>query len=142
MSALESAAARYCEAKELERRLVKAMRRCERRTYDPETRPQVPFCSRTMVMREGMHGPYEEELPEADWCEACRANLPARDDLRDVRRRFPGLMSAMRRAHRAAASAPATALHPHRDPTNAAASLDASSGGSRGGASDASGGVR
>lgn len=136
MSRLADAAARYCEAKELERSLVRGMRSCERRTYDPETQPQVPFCSRTMVTREDMHGPYEEELPEAEWCEACRANLPARDDLRAVRRRLPGLMSAMRRAFRADAS-PSARTGPH---DLASASLDASGAGRPGAALD--GGAR
>lgn len=119
-TALHRAAARYCAAKDRERVLVRSMRRCERVAYlighddigNPErTTPAEPandggvYCSRAMIVTTGWGGyPEDAPLPPDRWCAACRANIPAVEELRRVRRSLGGLAMVMRCAARKAAA--------------------------------------
>lgn len=98
MTPVEKAARRYCGARDHERAIVAGLHRCKRRNYAIVRGEEGAgeFCSRVMVANE-----YDvDSLPQAEWCDACIANLPAVDELRRVRRSFPGLMGALRRAAR------------------------------------------
>jgi hypothetical protein len=108
-----AAAQRYCEAKDRERAIVAALKKCEHRAYftgigesGPEySQPEKAnhgneFCSRVIfTVHDGYEG-REESLPVEQWCQSCRDNIPLVEELRVVRRQIPGRMSAMRRGYR------------------------------------------
>ena len=115
-SKLERAARRLCKNRDREKQILADLKRCERFSYfvgeDEKTgepvyteptnpNPDGNYCSRVVYHVHGRLGdPYQVELPPADWCESCRANLPLVEELRAVRARKGGLMSAMMRAYR------------------------------------------
>jgi len=100
MTRLHKAAARYCAAKDREREIVRSMKFCER--IDGDDSEQDTYCSRCVlhVPPSGPYDPQDRPMPVEDWCQSCRDNLPAVEELRRVRRSLGGLASAMRRAAR------------------------------------------
>ena len=100
------AAERLVGAKDLERVLVQGMKHCERHPYivgeddegcfvysEPAERNEGgEMCSRAMIddpMRCGPEEPYRR-LDAEEWCQSCRDNLPAVEELRRVRRSMGG----------------------------------------------------
>jgi len=113
---LLQATRRLCAAREERKALERGMLHCLRRPYfdgfgdeGPEyttpSEPQNPggvFCSRAMVADYDAFGGLDYiPLMEEDWCEHCRANIPAVRALRVVRARMGGLTAAVMSAYRA-----------------------------------------